>query len=39
MAPTYTHMCLRFPTHGGTGAIWKGVANLLPAKNQVLESV
>uniref|UniRef100_A0A7S3R1H1 Amine oxidase domain-containing protein n=1 Tax=Dunaliella tertiolecta TaxID=3047 RepID=A0A7S3R1H1_DUNTE len=24
----------RFPTHGGTGAIWKGVARLLPEKNQ-----
>lgn len=25
----------RFPTAGGTGAIWKGVAALLPAANQV----
>lgn len=25
----------RFPTSGGTGAIWKGVAKLLPAANQV----
>ena len=25
----------RFPTSGGTGAIWKGVANLLPAEKQV----
>jgi protoporphyrinogen oxidase len=24
----------RFPTHGGTGAIWKGVARLLPADKQ-----
>mmetsp|Transcript_25530 Transcript_25530/g.55577 ORF Transcript_25530/g.55577 Transcript_25530/m.55577 type:complete len:503 (-) Transcript_25530:650-2158(-) len=24
----------RFPTKGGTGAIWKGVANLLPADKQ-----
>jgi hypothetical protein len=25
----------RFPTKGGTGAIWKGVANLLPQDKQV----
>jgi hypothetical protein len=25
----------RFPKQGGTGAIWKGVAALLPAENQV----
>ena len=25
----------RFPKHGGTGAIWKGVAKMLPAENQV----
>jgi|LauGreSBDMM110SN_4_FD.fasta_scaffold214593_2 hypothetical protein len=25
----------RFPTSGGTGAIWKGVAKLLPASKQV----
>jgi hypothetical protein len=25
----------RFPTHGGTGAIWKGVAKLLPQERQV----
>lgn len=25
----------RFPKHGGTGAIWKGVAGLLPADKQV----
>lgn len=25
----------RFPTSGGTGAIWKGVAKLLPADKQV----
>ncbi|KAF5842930.1 hypothetical protein DUNSADRAFT_3957 [Dunaliella salina] len=24
----------RFPTHGGTGAIWKAVSRLLPEKNQ-----
>lgn len=26
----------RFPTSGGTGAIWKGVAKLLPADKQVI---
>ncbi len=26
----------RFPKEGGTGAIWKGVAKLLPANKQVL---
>lgn len=25
----------RFPTSGGTGAIWKGVAKLLPEERQV----
>ena len=25
----------RFPTNGGTGAIWKGVAKLLPTDKQV----
>lgn len=25
----------RFPTEGGTGGIWKGVAKLLPEANQV----
>lgn len=25
----------RFPLEGGTGAIWKGVARLLPKENQV----
>ena len=25
----------RFPTNGGTGAIWKGVAQLLPENKQV----
>ncbi len=25
----------RFPTHGGTGQIWKGVAKLLPEAKQV----
>jgi len=25
----------RFPKHGGTGAIWKRVASLLPASKQV----
>lgn len=25
----------RFPTKGGTGAIWKGVARLLPGQKQV----
>ena len=25
----------RFPTIGGTGAIWKGVAKMLPAEKQV----
>ena len=24
----------RFPTNGGTGAIWKGVAKLLPSERQ-----
>lgn len=27
--------CRRFPTEGGTGAIWKGVAKLLPQNKQV----
>lgn len=28
----------RFPKHGGTGAIWKGVAALLPAERQIYGS-
>lgn len=28
----------RFPTNGGTGAIWKGVAKLLPEDKQVRRS-
>lgn len=28
--------CFRFPKHGGTGAIWKGLYNKLPDKNKQL---